>query len=80
MKLNKRYVIDERVGCIAVIDTTKIFDKTIDFHSLGLRIPCVVKRWQGIFDHDWYRWNIPRQYIKEAYELCEQLNKEEEEK
>jgi hypothetical protein len=77
MKINKRYIIDERVGCIAVIDTTKIFSKTTKFHSPGLHDDTlgVVKRWQGIFDHDWYRWNIPRQYLKEAYELCERLNK-----
>ena len=77
-----RYEIDQRVGCIAVVDTE------VKSNSDGLHpdTPGVAKYWHGYQDIITCKecghikpsdWKIEDSDIKEAKELVEKLNKEE---
>jgi hypothetical protein len=67
--MGDQYIVSKRVGCIAVMDTTKADNKTPGLHHNTLG---VVKFWQGVWEND--QWNVPERYAKEAQELCNQLN------
>ena len=80
-----RYFIDERVGCLAVMDRTAVDPD--GRHGLDPDISGVVKFWQGetvklpdcpLCNHSrGGQWSIPESIKKEAKELCDQLNSEE---
>lgn len=71
-----RYQIDERVGCIAVIDTT------IQAPSPGLHRddPHVVWYRRGvvidgkIFGWSHSHWRVPKYRVKQAQRVCDLLN------
>jgi hypothetical protein len=75
----KRYKVDRRVGCIAVIDTTIESDcPGLHPDSIG-----VVKYWSGRrIEHkcptcghvSHSEWEVPEETVKEAQKLCDELN------
>jgi len=68
-----RFYVDERVGCIAVMDSNMVDFKCPGLHSdtKGL-----IKRWDGIFNNKNGWWEVPDNIRQKAVELCELLNKE----
>jgi len=72
--MNNRYFIDERVGCIAVLDRTKANCNT---PGLNRDTSGVVRFWNGIYQDD--EWHVPEQYWRLANDLCAKLNREEDE-
>lgn len=67
--MSKRYIVEERIGCVAVMDTDKM-----DINAPGLHRDTsgVVKYWQGVWTDE--QWTVPEHYLKESQVLCDQLN------
>lgn len=63
------YEVDQRVGCIAVIDTRL---KDEGHNGLQRDDKHVVKFWIGDYNNS--NWSISERQILKAKELCEQLN------
>jgi len=64
-----RYAIDERVGCIAVIDRME----ECRTPGLSVSLPHVMALWSGERDEDG-NWNVPEWAIQKARELNRVLN------
>ena len=69
-----RYSIDERVGCIAIIDT----DIKADSSGLHHYDNHIVKFWYGINLYKYYggltHWHVPNFLKKRAVKICSELN------
>jgi hypothetical protein len=71
-----RYEIDQRVGCIAIIDTD-IPTPSTGLHSYDEHI---VKYWHGvnlsgrIFGEKFVCWHVPSFMVKKANRICRRLN------
>ena len=75
-----RYKIEERVGCVAVIDTDKFCGPGLHRDSIG-----VVRYWQGRHVPRWRKalglvpdhqiWEVDRRDVKAAKRLEERLNR-----
>lgn len=83
-QLNKikepRYFVDKRVGCISVLDRTKI---DTEHAGLSSESEGVVKYWDGYqkmktcptCDHESFNgWAVKDEYVSEAENLCKELN------
>lgn len=77
--MGERYVVDERVGCVAVRDTL-VHDNGAGLHS---DTPGVV--WFRFGKRDGYmcptcgskwnlRWDVPKEAVLEAHEIAKTLN------
>jgi len=76
MSMDKlRFYVDERLGCVAVIDD-ELRDLTCMRHRLRLHgeAPGVVQYWPGEIIND--QWVLPNEFIIAAHELCNRLNAE----
>lgn len=62
-----RYIVDSRVGCVAVVDT-----KTFEGVCLTADMPGVVAWWEGVRGVN--GWEVPAWTEKKAQELCTLLN------
>lgn len=72
----KRYEVDKRVGCIAIVDTLheEYANRGQGLHSDDEFIVLFVNGQQSA-NNDWY---IPDEVIDNMNKLCENLNKAEE--
>ncbi len=68
---DERYYTDERVGCIAVMDRTKIDH---DYNGLHSDSPGVVVYWPGAKEDDG-TWCVPAAFCKAASMTRDELNK-----
>ena len=74
----KRFYLDNRVGCVAVRDKTV----TEEYPSPGLHIDTigVVAYWHGIFDGIKHEWIVNQDSVSMAKKLCDLLNELEQQK
>lgn len=77
----RRYAVEERVGCVAVIDTTRFTGPGCLSDSPG-----VLKRWQGRpvpqwkkwlgMEPNWAGWEVERWKLRAARLLADRMNRE----
>jgi len=74
-KLEERYIVDERVGRIAIIDT---YDPNYDPERPGLEseTPGVIKHEHGYWSNN--EWNLPNKTSKRFHAECRFLNAKQE--
>lgn len=82
--MKKRYFVDERGGCLAVCDRSKMDKRTNNWLHPDSRH--VVRYWSGKFvrekcptcNQNWHgQWTLEKSDIAEAHRLCEELNQKE---
>jgi len=63
-----QFIVEERIGCVAIMDTTKVTDSPgLHCDTLG-----VVRYWQGSWENG--HWHVPERFLKEAHKVCCSLN------
>lgn len=71
-----RYIIDKRIGCVAIIDTEHESYKDEAYRSNGLSpdLRYVVEFWSGYKDEDDGNWYVMPSAIEDAEKQLEILN------